>query len=173
MEQLILVDEQDRFTGQYADRMHCHGEKGLHHRAFVVVIRHNNKILLQKRKHALWDKFWDVTAVSHVLHFSDHDETYNEAGNRALEKEMGIPSLNLKKVGGFNYFAQYKNNLCENEYCAILQGDWTGKIMPNKNEVYKYTWLSIENFCNDVKKHPKKYTPWTILTAQWLFKEYF
>jgi isopentenyl-diphosphate delta-isomerase len=170
-QQLLLVDDHDTFSGQYADRLSCHTGKGLHHRAFVVVVFNDKKeILLQKRKHVLWDKFWDVTAISHVLHLSDHDETYEEAAQRSLHEEMGIPEIPLKNTGGFNYFAEYKDNYCENEYCSILIGKWNGIVKPNTNAVYEYTWMSLENFYADVKENEKKYAPWAILTAKFLMK---
>lgn len=170
-EQLLLVDEHDNFQNKYADRLSCHTGKGIHHRAFVVVVFNNkNEILLQKRKHLLWDKYWDVAAISHVLHLSDHDETYDEAGTRALMKEVGIPEIPLENMGGFNYFAKHKNNYCENEYCAILVGEWNGEVKPNLEEVYEYLWMPVEKFYEDVAKNPSKYAPWTILTAEFLKK---
>jgi len=170
-QQLLLVDEKDTFFGQYADRLSCHTGKGLHHRAFVVVVFNDKKeILLQKRKHVLWDKFWDVTAISHVLHLSNHDETYEEAAHRSLHHEMGIPKITLKNIGGFNYFAEYKNNYCENEYCAVLVGTWEGEIKVNRDIVYEYTWMPVEKFYTDVKQNEKKYTPWAVLTAKFLIK---
>ena len=78
-QQLLLVDEKDEFLGQYAPRSACHTGKGLHHRAFAVCLfNKSGQILLQKRKHKLWDNFWDVTAISHPLHLLDRDESYQE-----------------------------------------------------------------------------------------------
>ncbi len=168
-QQLLLVDNTDKFSGTYANRLSCHSGKGLHHRAFVVVVfNNNNEILLQKRKHALWDGYWDVTAISHVLHLSDHDESYEEAAHRALQKEMGIPTIAIKNIGGFNYFAQEKDNYCENEYCAVLTGYWEGNLKVNYTEVYEYKWVPLSAFYDDTKKNAHIYAPWTILTAKLL-----
>lgn len=167
-EQLLLVDNNDNFSGQYADRLSCHTGKGLHHRAFVVVVFNNkNEILLQKRKHVLWDGYWDVTAISHVLHKKDFDESYEQAAYRALKHEMGVPEIPLKNIGGFNYFAKY-HTYCENEYCAVFVGTWDGKITANNNVVYTYKWMDIDEFYNDAKIHQSVYAPWTILTAELL-----
>ena len=163
---LLLVDEDDVFSGIYEKRDVCHFGKGKHHRAFVVCLfNDNNEILLQKRKHILWDGYWDVTAISHPLHVNDHDETYEEAGLRALKNEMGIGDVSLKKIGGFNYFAEYGEN-CENEYCAVLVGIFDGEVKPSDEAVYEYKWMDKKSFIKDCKEHPTIYAPWTILTAE-------
>lgn len=165
---LLLVDDNDRFIG-YERRDVCHTGQGKHHRAFVVCLfNHKKEILLQKRKHQLWDGYWDVTAISHPLHLEDHDESYEEAGLRALQVEMGIAKVSLKNIGGFNYFAKYKDTLCENEYCAVLVGDYNGNVNVNASPevVYEYKWIDIHEFIQDCKKNPEKYAPWTILTAK-------
>jgi len=167
-QQLLLVDHNDNFSGQYADRLSCHTGKGLHHRAFVVVIFNSqNEILLQKRKHILWDGYWDVTAISHVLHKKDYDESYKQAAYRALNNEMGIPEIPIKNIGGFNYFAKY-HAYCENEYCAVLVGKWEGNIRTNPAAVYEYKWMIADEFYTDTKMHRSLYAPWTILTAELL-----
>src|SRR5579864_2189064 len=119
-QKLLLVDNNDTFLGEYTEKELCHTGNGKHHRAFVVVVFNDaNQILLQKRKHKRFDNVWDVAAISHVLHLSDHDETYEEAALRSLKTEMDIPEISLQKIGAFNYFARYGTQ-CENEYCAIL-----------------------------------------------------
>lgn len=166
---LLLVDDKDIFNGKYAEKEQCHFGNGLHHRAFVVLLQNKKgEVLLQKRKHALWNGYWDLTAISHVLHLSDHDESYEEAALRSLKREMGIAKVDLKKVGAFNYFVQEKK-YCENEYCAILIGNYDGKVIINTDVVYEYVWMDRDAFIADVIQNPKKYTPWTKLTVAKLF----
>lgn len=160
---LIIVDEEDIPTGQYEDKGECHFGTGIHHRAFVVLLENSkDEVLLQFRKHVRWDKFWDLTAISHVLHFAEgHDETYEEAVNRSLKDEMGISNVKIKKIGGFNYFAKYHAH-CENEYCAVLVGKYNGEVSPNNDVIYEYRWMPKKDFIADVQKNPGKYTPWAI-----------
>lgn len=166
---LLLVDDQDNFEGKYAKKEKCHFGNGLHHRAFVVLLQNKKgEVLLQKRKHKLWDGYWDLTAISHVLHLPDHDESYEEAANRSLKREMGISQVSLQKVGAFNYFVK-EGKHCENEYCAILTGTYDGKVLANKDVVYEYAWMDRDAFIADVINNPKKYTPWTIRTVAKLF----
>lgn len=166
---LLLVDDQDNFEGEYAEKEKCHFGNGLHHRAFVVLLQNKKgEVLLQKRKHKLWDRYWDLTAISHVLHLPDHDESYEEAANRSLKREMGISNVALQSVGAFNYFVR-EGKHCENEYCAILTGTYDGKVSANHDAVYEYIWMDRDMFIIDVIQNPKKYTPWTILTVAKIF----
>lgn len=168
---LILVDEKDVPTGKYEDKGECHFGDGLHHRAFVVLLENSQgEVLLQKRKHVRWDGYLDVSAISHVLHFDDHDETYEEAALRALKTEMGINKVKLTKIGGFNYFAKYFAH-CENEYCAVLVGKYDGKIHANQDVVYEAVWIPKETFLREVKERSDMYTPWAILAAELLEKQ--
>ena len=169
---LIIVDENDAPTGEYEDKGECHFGEGIHHRAFVVLLENSKgEVLLQLRKHVRWDKFWDLTAISHVLHLSDHDETYEEAANRSLQEEMGISDVKVKKIGGFNYFAKYHAH-CENEYCAVLTGIYNGEVDASPDVIYEYKWMQKQEFIDDVLKQPEKYTPWTLETIKILNSKY-
>jgi isopentenyl-diphosphate Delta-isomerase len=165
---LLLVDENDIFSGEYAFRKLCHTGKGLHHRAFVVLLENTKgQVLLQKRKHVLWDKHWDITATTHVLHLKEHDESYDEAGQRVLLSEMGISNVPLQNSGGFNYYAKH-DSMCENEYCAILIGNYTGIVTPNPEVVYDYAWVEKKIFLGKCLSNDPSYTPWALLTGKFL-----
>ena len=168
-QQLLLVDEDDNFAGLYADKQKCHYGKGLHHRAFVALLQNKKgEVLLQKRKHKLWDGYWDLTAISHVLHLPDHNETYEEAALRSLKREVGISKVKLQKTGAFNYFAK-EGKHCENEYCAILIGNYDGEVKINLEVVYEYKWIDRDKFITDVLENQNKYTPWARLAVSKLF----
>lgn len=156
---VILVDSEDNSKG-YVDVDKAHQGRGKHHRAFVTLLfDSNNQVLLQKRKHRLFDGLWDFTAISHPLRVNGEPETYQEASDRALKKEMGIKKVPVKKVGAFNYFAR-DGKYCENEYCAVLVGKYEGNHKPNKSEIYESDWVDFSNFFVDIFKEKSKYTPW-------------
>lgn len=163
---VILVDKNDQPTGEYAPRHKAHTENGLHHRAFVCTLfNEKGEILLQKRKHWLWDNLWDLSVISHPLHLEDHNETYEEATKRALKKELGIENVPVQKTGAFNYFTKHeKDDGCENEYCVVLVGKFNGQPTPDPEDIYETKWVNFTEFVNDVKKNPKNYTPWANLT---------
>lgn len=132
-DQIILgADESGNFTGEHFPKMVGHTREGRHHLAITVLV-YNNKgeVLLQKRKHKVFDNIWDFTGATHPLHGEDGgDETFEEATLRCLKVEYGIDHVDLKNLGGFNYFAKI-GALCENEYCMMMVGEYNGEIKLN------------------------------------------
>jgi len=156
---VILVDDRDRILG-YAPRNKCHKGRGKRHRAFVIFLYNKTKmILLQKRKHKLWDNFWDVTAASHPLRIGKSNESYLQATARCLKDEWGIDKMKLKKIGTFRYFEKQKN-YCENEYCSLFVGEYNGKLSIDPKYVYDFKWISLKQVLSEVKENPEAFTPW-------------
>jgi isopentenyl-diphosphate delta-isomerase len=162
MEQtLIVVDDKDNILG-YAPRNECHTGKGKRHRAFVVLLYgKDKKILLQHRKHKLFDKRWDLAGASHPLHIDGKDENYIEAASRCLRNEWGIENVRLEKIGAFNYFKEDGKN-CENEYCALIIGKYDGELKANAETAYGFRMVSLEQLLSEVEKRPETFTPWSI-----------
>lgn len=160
-QQLILVDGNDNFLGRYAPKSKCHIGEGLHHRAFTLLIRNQKgEVLLQKRKHKIWDGYWDLTN-SHSLHLEKSvDETYERAVGRCLKREWGI-DFPVKKLFSFNYYAKFAD-FCENEYCVFLVGQYSGEVHPNPEVAYSYKWMPLNELVKDIKIHSEIYTPWLI-----------
>ncbi len=142
---LILVDREDNFKG-YDSYEKCHSGRGSRHRAFVTLLfDKDNNVLLQRRKHRLFDGLWDLTAISHPLHKDGYDESFQEASDRALKKEMEISSVPINKIGAFNYFAKDGEN-CENEYCSVLVGNYDGEYKPNAMKFMRLRKLALKSF---------------------------
>lgn len=164
-EQIILaVDDQGNFTGEYILKNVGHTGKGKRHLAITVLL-YNSKgqVLLQKRKHQIFDNIWDITGATHPLHRADgSDETLEEATWRCLEREYGIKEkMPLKNLGFFNYFAKY-GEYCENEHCAILVGEYNGPLELNPEVGYEYKWMDEKEFLEDIETNPQTYTPWAV-----------
>lgn len=161
---IALVDNFDKVVGyEFVDE--AHSGHGRHHRGFSTLIMNSKgQVLLQKRKHRVFDGYWDFTAASHPLKKGKRIETYQEASDRALLVEMGIGHVDVENVYELNYFAQDGKN-SENEFCPILLGRWEGKHIPNPEMVYESKWMDFGKFRNDVVKNPKKYTPWARLAV--------
>lgn len=160
---ILAVDDQGNFKGEYIPKKVGHTGKGKRHLAITVLL-YNSKgeVLLQRRKHQIFDDIWDITGATHPLHSSKGDESVEEATWRCLEKEYGIKEkMPLKNLGFFNYFAQY-GEYCEHEHCAILVGEYSGSLSLNPDAGYGYKWVSEKEFLKDIKKNPKKYSPWAV-----------
>lgn len=162
--QIILAcDDQGNFQGQYIPKEVGHTGSGKRHLAITVLL-YNNKgqVLLQKRKHQIFDDIWDFTGATHPLHHENGtDETFEEATLRCLQREYGIESVQLKNLGTFNYFAQY-DDLCENEHCAMLIGEYNGEVNVNPEVGYGYKWMDKNEFLADIQQNPQHYSPWAI-----------
>lgn len=159
--QIILAcDNQGNFL-EYIPKSAGHTGDGKHHLAITVFL-YNSKgeILLQKRKHQVFDNIWDNTASTHQLHKDDGtNETDEEATKRALKEEYQIENIILENLGGFNYFARY-DHLCENEFCKLLIGKYDGEVKLNPKVGYEYKWMDKQKFLKDIKENADKYTPW-------------
>src|SRR3989344_1116917 len=166
-EQIILVsDNQGNFTGEYIPKKVGHTGEGKRHLAITVLIYNNrDQVLLQKRKHKIFNDIWDITGATHPLHLEDHDESFEEATERCLKREYGIEVGavgEVRVVGEFNYFSQYQDGLCENEHCAMLVGKYDGKLNLNPEVGYNYKWMDKKEFFKDIKQNPKSYSPWAV-----------
>lgn len=172
-DQIILaVDINGKFL-EYIPKEAGHKGKGRRHLAIAVLIFDSrNQVLLQKRKHKIFDDIWDLTGATHPLHQKDgSDETLEEATRRSLKEEFGISEkIILKNLGFFNYFAEY-GDYCENEHCAMMVGRYDGEIALNPKAGYEYQWVDKNLFLEDLKVNPKKYTPWAIEGASFLHQD--
>lgn len=169
MDQIILaVDEKGKFRGEYIPKSVGHTGEGRRHLAITVLL-YNSKgqVLLQKRKHKVFDNIWDITGATHPLHREDgSDESLEEATRRCLKTEWGIREIGeIRVIGSFNYFAPYhtvQGEYCENERCAILVGEYNGPLNLNPEVGYEYKWMEKQEFLKDIEANPQNYTPWAV-----------
>lgn len=159
-EQIILAcDDSGKFQ-EYIPRKIGHTGKGRRHLAITVLIYNlKEEVLLQKRKHQVFDNIWCFSADTHPYHLPSGDESIEEATLRALKEDFAIKDAALKNLGSFNYFAKDEDN-CENEHCAMLVGEYNGDVSLNPASGYEYVWMSKSDFLTDFENNPKKYAPW-------------
>jgi len=157
---ILAVDDKGKFL-EYIPKIVGHTGKGKRHLAVTVLLYNSqNEVLLQKRKHQIFDNVWDFTASTHPLHKDDGtDETLEEATLRSLKEEYGIEKVKVEAVGSFNYFAK-TGKLCENEHDHLLVGLYEGKVELNKEVAYEFKWVDQNEWLEDMENNPKKYSPW-------------
>ncbi len=157
---IIVCDDKGNPTGEYIPKMAGVSGEGVKHLAITVVLsNHQGEVLLQKRKHLVFDHLWDLTASTDLSHLMDKDESFEEAAERCLQREYGISNLILKNLGGFSYFAKDGDH-CENEYDVILTGEYDGDFSLNPSVGYEYKWIKKQDFLKDIEANPQNYTPW-------------
>lgn len=170
MTQTILAcDDQGNFL-EYIPKEAGHTGEGRRHLAITVLVYNSQgEVLLQRRKHQVFDNIWDFTASTHPLHKeSGGDESLDEATLRALKDEYGIEEVkDLKVMGSFNYFAKVgelcENQqavFCENEHDHLLVGEYNGEIKLNPTDAYEAKWVDKMETLKDMEANPDKYTAW-------------
>ncbi len=172
---IIACDDEGNFT-EYIPKEVGHTGQGKRHRAIAVLLYNDQgEVLLQQRKHKVFDDVWDFTGATHPLHLEESDESYEESTERCLEREYHIPkgTVELKNLGRFNYFAAYKEGICENEHCAMLTAPYEGSYEMNPEVAYSTKWMDKQEFLNDLEANPKKYSPWALAGLQLLKKDGF
>lgn len=161
---ILAVNEAGNFDGNYIPKSVGHTGAGHRHLAITVLLSNSKgQVLIQKRRHQIFDNIWDLTGATHPLHLSDgHDESLEEATWRCLKREYGISQkISLKNYGYFDYFADY-GDLCENEHCASMVGEYDGPLTLNQEVGYEYKWMDKQQFFEDITNYSDKYTPWAI-----------
>ena len=160
---VLLCDEHGAFTGQYAAKETAHSGEGRRHLAITILL-HNRRgqVLLQRRKHRVFNDVWDFTAATHLLHGQDGtDETVEHAAGRCLLREYRLSGLEMRTYGAFTYFARYEE-LCENEHCIVLVAECNGALALNPEVGYGFKWVQKATFLREIEEDPAAYSPWAV-----------
>ena len=157
MEQLILVDSNDKILG-YEEKEKCHLLPARLHRAFsIFIFNSKGEMLIHKRSRLkeTWPGFWTNTCCSHPR----KGEQTAAAAERRLKEEFGF-TCSLKFIFKFEYKADYDEKWGENELDHVFIGKHDDAVKPDKNEVDEWKFVETEWLKNDIKKNPGNYTPW-------------
>lgn len=157
--EIILVDLDDKIIGR-GEKMWVHLHDKLH-RAFSVFIVSNNKMLLQKRNIKKYHSggLWANACCSHPR----YGESLEEAVDRRLQEELGI-SADAKEIFHFVYRTSFEEGLTEFEYDHVFLCEYSGKIVPSKDEIETVKWIDITELKNDVLENPKNYASWFLMS---------
>ena len=155
-EKVILVDKLDNQIG-LMNKQEAH-IKGVLHRAFsIFIFNSNNELLLQQRAFEKYHSagLWTNTCCSHPR----NNESLLDAANRRLNEEMGM-KCRLNKSFDFIYNAKMPNDLIEHEFDHVLFGFSNDFPKINKEEVFDFKYMSINDIKLDIKNHSNLYTEW-------------
>jgi isopentenyl-diphosphate Delta-isomerase len=161
LERVILVDTQDRPTGE-AGKLRAHRE-GLLHRAFsVFVVNSAGELLLQRRAAAKYHSpgLWSNACCGHPR----PGEATAAAAGRRLGEELGLTCA-LRPAGGFVYRAVVPGRegappLIEHEYDRVFLGQWDGEPEPDPVEVSAWRWVAPRALRRAIRRAPERFTPW-------------
>lgn len=158
MEQVVLVDENDREIG-LMEKQRAH-EEGRLHRAFsVLIFNDKNEMLIHQRALNKYHcgGLWTNACCSHPR----QNESPVAAAKRRLQEEMGF-TTDVHFVDSFVYKAAFDNGLTEYEFDHLFIGRYNEAPSPSPEEVADWKYIQIDELINDIEAHPEKYTIWFI-----------
>ena len=162
MIEVQLVDDQDNPIG-VMEKILAHQKGELHRALSVLILNSNNELLLQRRALGKYHSpgLWTNTCCSHPYPGEDSFE----AAKRRLQEEMGM-SADLNFVFKFQYKCDFDNGLIEHELDHVFVGVTDDTPHINTDEAMAFSWVSIEDLEESMKKNPDDYTFWFKLIIQ-------
>lgn len=146
------------------ERWEAH-EEGILHRAFTVAIFYKGKLLVQHRKHPVFDSVFDVTASSHQIFDGKNLQDTIEATHLCLKREWNILSKDLKTIpkdlGTIYYKAKDKFSIyVEHEICNVVVCEVNRLPEINFEVSYGYSLASIQELSNSTSRLHQNLAPW-------------
>lgn len=165
---IAQVDKEDNIIGQI-EKWEAH-KKGILHRAFTVAIFFENQILLQHRKHPVFDSVFDATISSHQIYKDNQLQSDEEAVLNTLQREWNISEDNLSilpKYEGVIYYQakDSKSEYIEHEMCHIFSCTIKELKLPNLDFAHGFSLQKLE----DIKNKNNSMYP---LLAPWIHKTF-
>lgn len=158
LEEIILVDDQDREVG-FAEKLSAHRDGGRLHRAFSIVLFAPDGELLLQRRAAVKYHFgglWTNACCGHPR----RGEGLADAARRRLREELGVGS-ELQRVFSFRYTADDPGSgFTEREIDHVFVGVLREEPRPDPAEIDELRWIRASDLVRDVAAHPEHYTPW-------------
>ena len=154
----------------YQDKLTCHNNDGLLHRAFsVFIFNDDGELLLQQRSHQkrLWPLYWSNSCCSHPR----RGESMAEASRRRLHQELGFDTP-LHYLYKFKYQVPYLDLGAEHELCSVFIGRSNGPVLANENEIANWRFIQGKALEQELQNQPQQFTPWFLLEWQQLKTNY-
>lgn len=148
-EHIDIVTKTGEPTGKSVLKSEIHSKGHYHNTAHIWFYTKQGEILLQQRAatKVICPLLWDVSVAGHI----DAGETLKSGAVREIEEEIGlsISEESLNKIGVFECFQKYDNDIIDNEFhhtfIAELKVDIT-ELTAQKEEVEALKLVSIEAF---------------------------
>lgn len=159
--QIPTVTKSGIITGSI-DRWKAH-EKGILHKAFSVALFHNNQIILQIRKHPVFDTVVDVTASSHPESIDGKMEDEKKAVIKCLEREwnISVAESQLHDIGSVYYKAKDPKSIyIEHEYCTFYKSNIDEMIKPSLEFAYGFVFVDLDYLLKN--PHCLNLAPWVV-----------
>lgn len=160
---LAQVDNNNQLIGQI-ERWQAHKNKILH-RGFTVILFWQNNLILQCRKHPIFDGYYDLSFSSHPIFINQKLQSDNQAIIQNLKREWLIKDDDLKSpifVDRFLYQARdKKTGFWEYEINFLYLIKLKNQPQINPDFAYEAKIININDFINQRFDQKKIIlTPW-------------
>ncbi len=159
MDYIIEVNKKDEVVGPI-ERWLAH-QKGILHRGFTAIIKIEDKVVIQKRKHKVFDNVFDLSFSSHPLFLGKKTETIEEAIKKNFKREWVLKGKISKLIFLEKYYYHTKDEasgFIEHEVNYLYLLKLKGSIKNNPQYSYGMDILSIENLLKKFKQF--NFAPW-------------
>ena len=135
----------------------------------VACLGDDKGILVQHRRHRIFDKVWSLSGDTHPRKYeSSKVESLSEAARRCAKEDLGAVTKDWRKTLTVSYSARDPRDprYCENELLSVLAAKHRGPMTMNRNSAYELRWVEFAEILRDShtdsKKEPidRKYAPW-------------
>ena len=160
---IARCDRKGNILGEI-ERWEAH-EKAILHRAFTVAVTYKGKLIVQHRKHPVFDGVLDVTSSSHQIYEKGTLQDTIEATYLCLKREWNIEKKDLikhpKDLGTVYYKAKDKFSIySEHEVCNIVVCE-VKKLPQIVEEVsYGYSLATKKELSNIKSRLYQNLAPW-------------
>ncbi len=150
------VDKNDAIIGK-VEKWQAHKVAVLH-RAFTMVLYYNDNLLLQHRRHPVFDGYFDLSFSSHQIYVGEKLESDEVAIYKTLKREWNIVESDLsskpKKIGQIYYKEKDPNSdFYDHEIDYIYEGTLKHLPSPNYDFAYGFSVVPKKNFLTSKVYH--------------------
>jgi isopentenyl-diphosphate delta-isomerase len=157
------INKSDHIIGKI-EKWQAH-RKGILHRGFTVVLFYEDQIIMQCRKHPVFDRHLDTSFSSHQVYINNILQTDLEAIGQSLKREWNIGKIDLidepKLLGKIYYKAKDTNsNLIEHEIDYIYTVELNNAPCPNLDYAYGCSLVDKMQLINGHYLNKNNLAPW-------------
>ncbi|KKQ37173.1 MAG: hypothetical protein US54_C0042G0002 [Candidatus Roizmanbacteria bacterium GW2011_GWA2_37_7] len=160
---IATVDTKDEVQGKI-ERWEAH-TKGILHRALTLAVFVKDTVLLQHRKHPVFDSVYDMTISTHQQYKDSTLQTDEEAMYQTLKRELLLAPSSLKQIPQYKGTVMYqandpKSDFIEHEVCHVYT--CSVDAHPNFDPAYAYDLkaYSLETITNQTNSLYSRLAPW-------------
>jgi len=163
---IAKVDRNDNVLGKI-EKWEAH-KKGVLHRAFTMLLYYQDKIILQHRKHPVFDGYFDLSFSSHQIFVGETLQDDLTAIYKTLKREWNLDKSGLivepKKIGQVYYKAKDPQSVFyDHEVDYIYEGTLKKLPTPDFDFAYGFSLIKKGNFLKS-----KVYNLWSNQFAPWV-----